>query len=236
MIKQLPSSDQGWLPNTCVQYLFSILHHTQYLCVGYIAIGSWKSKGNQSIQLAIVLCYKLLTKGKRVPAFPLEVGPHFKLQSQRSKPSVFPLCHSGSLTRVQGSGLNWNLQRPNKVQNQCAISIPKNFLCPLGLQLKMLHICSKSYQFVFQCRLHRYWVQIWPCGKFLKKKWFNVYLIIFSIMAKMSVVTALPLLFWWVTVYDPCLLFLRLRFCIVKKKQQIQCLHWKQVYLMFLRL
>ena len=37
-------------------------------------MGSWKGRGNQYIQLVKVLYCKLLTNGKQLPAFPLEVG------------------------------------------------------------------------------------------------------------------------------------------------------------------
>ena len=38
-------------------------------------MGSFMGRGNQYIQLVKVLYCKLLTNGKQLPAFPLEVGP-----------------------------------------------------------------------------------------------------------------------------------------------------------------
>ena len=58
-------------------------------------MGSWKGRGNQYIQLVRVLYCKLPTDGKQLPAFQLEVGPGFKLQSQRWEARVLPLCHRG---------------------------------------------------------------------------------------------------------------------------------------------
>ena len=52
-------------------------------------------RGNQYIQLVKVLYCKLLTGGKQLPAFPLEVRPGFKLSSQRWEASVLPLRHHG---------------------------------------------------------------------------------------------------------------------------------------------
>ena len=44
-------------------------------CIGHITTGSFMGRGNQYIQLVKVLYCKLLTNGKKLPAFPLEVGP-----------------------------------------------------------------------------------------------------------------------------------------------------------------
>ena len=44
-------------------------------CMGHITTGSFMGRGNQYIQLVKVLYCKLLSKGKQLPAFPLEVGP-----------------------------------------------------------------------------------------------------------------------------------------------------------------
>ena len=52
-------------------YLFGVLRHFQH-CTGHITTGSWKGRGNQYIQFVRVLYCKLLTKGKQLPAFPLE--------------------------------------------------------------------------------------------------------------------------------------------------------------------
>ena len=53
-------------------YLFGVLQRFQH-CTGHITTGSWKARGNQDIQLVKVLYRKLLTNGKQLPAFPLEV-------------------------------------------------------------------------------------------------------------------------------------------------------------------
>ena len=53
-------------------YLFGVLRRFQH-CTGYITMGSWKGRGNQYVQLVKVLYCKLLTNGKQLPAFPLEV-------------------------------------------------------------------------------------------------------------------------------------------------------------------
>ena len=54
-------------------YLFiylGFLRHFQH-CTGHIMTGSWKGRGNQYIQFVRVLYCKLLTNGKKLPAFPL---------------------------------------------------------------------------------------------------------------------------------------------------------------------
>ena len=58
-----------------IWYLFFIwvLRRFQH-CTGHITTGSWKGRGNQYIQLVKILYFKLLTKGKQLPPFPLEVG------------------------------------------------------------------------------------------------------------------------------------------------------------------
>ena len=50
------------------------LHRFQH-CTGHITTNSWKGRGNQYIQLVKVLYCKLPTKGKQLPAFPLEDIP-----------------------------------------------------------------------------------------------------------------------------------------------------------------
>ena len=55
-------------------YLFGVLRHFQH-CAGHITMGSWKGRGNQYIQFVRVVCYKLPTNGKQLPAFPLEAMP-----------------------------------------------------------------------------------------------------------------------------------------------------------------
>ena len=58
-------------------------------------MGSLMGRGNQYIQLVKVLYCKLPTKGKQLPAFPLEVRPGFQLRSQRWEARMLPLCHHG---------------------------------------------------------------------------------------------------------------------------------------------
>ena len=67
-------------------------------CTGHIRTGSCKGRGSQYIQLVKVLCCKLLTNGKQLPAFPLEVGLGTELRSQRWEVRVLPLCHHGPLS------------------------------------------------------------------------------------------------------------------------------------------
>ena len=73
-------------PNRFI-YLFGVLHRFQH------CRGSWKGRWNQYIQLVKVLHCKLLTNGKQLPVFPLEVGPGTETQSQRWEARVLPLCH-----------------------------------------------------------------------------------------------------------------------------------------------
>ena len=77
-------------------YLFGVLRRFQH-CTGHITMGSWKSRGNQYIQLVKVLYCKLLTNGKKLPAFPLEAVPGTEPWSQRWETRVLPLCHRGPL-------------------------------------------------------------------------------------------------------------------------------------------
>ena len=87
-----------WLPILSLKckYLFGVLRRFQH-CTGHITTGSWKGRGNQYIQLVKALYCKLLTNGKQLPAFPLEVGPGTETQSQRWEARVLPLCHHGPL-------------------------------------------------------------------------------------------------------------------------------------------
>ena len=50
-------------------YLFGVLRHFQH-CTGHITTGSWKGRGNQYIEFARVVYFKLPTNGKQLPAFP----------------------------------------------------------------------------------------------------------------------------------------------------------------------
>ena len=93
-------------------YLFGILRRFQH-STGHIMTGSWEGRGNQYIQLVKVLYCKLLTNGKQLPAFPLEVGPGTEPRSQRWEARVLPLCQRGP--RLAFVGWNhftfiWNLE------------------------------------------------------------------------------------------------------------------------------
>ena len=77
-------------------YLFWGFMHFQH-CTGHITTGSWKGRGNQYIQFIRVLYCKLLTNGKQLPAFPLEVVPGTEPRPQRWEVRVLPLCHRGPL-------------------------------------------------------------------------------------------------------------------------------------------
>ena len=55
-------------------YLFGVLRRFQH-CTSHITTGSLKGRGNQYIQFVKVLYCKLLTNGKQLPVFQLEVEP-----------------------------------------------------------------------------------------------------------------------------------------------------------------
>ena len=75
-------------------YLFGVLRRFQH-CTGHITTDSWEGTGNQYIQLIKVLYRKLLTNGKQLPAFPLEVGLGTEPRSQRWEARVLPLYYHG---------------------------------------------------------------------------------------------------------------------------------------------
>ena len=52
-----------------VIYLFGFERHFQH-CTGHITMGSVMGRGNQYIQLVMVLYCKLPTNGKQLPTFP----------------------------------------------------------------------------------------------------------------------------------------------------------------------
>ena len=56
-------------------YLFGFLTSSSTRGIGHITMGSFMGKGKQCIQLIKVLYCKLLTNGKQLLAFPLEVRP-----------------------------------------------------------------------------------------------------------------------------------------------------------------
>ena len=79
-----------------VIYLFGVLRSLSTHCIGHIRTGSFMGRGNQYIQLVDVLYCKLLTNGKQLLAFPLEVRPGFQLRPQRWEARVLPFCHHSS--------------------------------------------------------------------------------------------------------------------------------------------
>ena len=52
-----------------VFYLFSVLCHALYLCIGYTVTDYWKGGESQYIQLFKVVYCKLQTNSKQLPAF-----------------------------------------------------------------------------------------------------------------------------------------------------------------------
>ena len=83
----------------CTDHLFIWVLRPFQHCTGHIMTSSFMGRGNQYIQLVMVLYCKLPTNGKQLPAFPLEVRPGTKLQSQRLEVRVLPLCHRGPFLR-----------------------------------------------------------------------------------------------------------------------------------------
>ena len=75
-------------------YLFGVLRRFQH-CTGHITTGSWKGRGNQYIEFARVLYYKLPTNGKQLPAFPHKALTGIEPRPQRWEARVLPLCHRG---------------------------------------------------------------------------------------------------------------------------------------------
>ena len=80
-----------------IVYFFGVLRCFQHY-TGHITTSSWKGRGNQYIQLVKVLYCKLLTNGKQIPAFPLEVGSGSEPRSQRWEARVL---HSETMTPSQ---------------------------------------------------------------------------------------------------------------------------------------
>ena len=76
-------------------YLFGFLRCFQH-CTGHITTGSWKGRG----KFVRVLYCKLLTNGKQLPTFPLEVVPETKPGPQRWEVRELPLCHCGPLVML----------------------------------------------------------------------------------------------------------------------------------------
>ena len=72
-------------------------------------MGSWKGRGNQYIQLVKVLYCKLLSNGKQLQAFPLQVGPGTEPRPQRWEATVLPLCHCGPYILVLDNELKYFL-------------------------------------------------------------------------------------------------------------------------------
>ena len=90
-------------------YLFGVLSRFQH-CTGHITMGSWKGRGNQYIQFVRVLYYKLLTNGKQLPAFPLEVVLGIEPGPQRWEERVLSLCHHGPDTKSKiRTNVSWDI-------------------------------------------------------------------------------------------------------------------------------
>ena len=108
-------------------YLFGVLSRFQH-CTGHITMGSWMGRGNQYIQLVKVLYCKLLTNGKQLPAFPLEVGPGTKPQPQRWEARVLPLCHCGprSVFELQSRNQNVYGQTPKETDTPNGTNVESN--------------------------------------------------------------------------------------------------------------
>ena len=68
-------------------YLFGVLRRFQH-CTGHITTGSWKGRGNQYIEFARVLYYKLPTNGKQLPAFPHRALTGIEPRPQRREARV----------------------------------------------------------------------------------------------------------------------------------------------------
>ena len=67
------------------------------------------AEGNQYIQFIRVLCCKLLTNGKQLPAFPLEAVPVIKPRPQRWEARV---CHHGLPCSIDKVGVLRPVQQP----------------------------------------------------------------------------------------------------------------------------
>ena len=110
-------------------YLFEVLHCFQ-LCTGHITTGSCEGRGNQDIQLVKVLYCKLPTIGKRLPTFPLEVGPGTKPQSQRLEARVLPLYHRGPMLSLRTPNNKFSFFR---VELQFTESHPSLYILKAGI-------------------------------------------------------------------------------------------------------
>ena len=108
-------------------YLFGVLCHFQH-CTGHITMGSWKGRGNQYIEFIRVLYCKLPTKGKQLPAFPLEAMPGTKPQPQKWGAGVLPLCQCGPVMLIQTyklkNGCNMQPSYGTCYQKSCNILHP----------------------------------------------------------------------------------------------------------------
>ena len=84
-----------WNRDLGIIYSIWVLTLLSTHCTGHVMTGSFAGRENQYIQLVKILYCKLPTNRKQLPAFPLEVGPGYKLRSQRWEARVLPLCHHG---------------------------------------------------------------------------------------------------------------------------------------------
>ena len=113
-------------------YLFGVLRRFQH-CTGHITTGSWKGRGNQYIQFAGVVYYKLRTNSKQLPAFPLKAILGIEPRPQRLEARVLPLCDRGPL-RERCKSLCKFRKWPNKACERCffckSVSCPSCNKCP----------------------------------------------------------------------------------------------------------
>ena len=92
--KSILSLDMSCKLRLIVIYLFGVLRRFQHY-TGHITTGSWKGRGNQYIQFTRVVCCKLPTNGKQLPAFPLKAVTGIEPRPQRWEARVLPVCHRG---------------------------------------------------------------------------------------------------------------------------------------------
>ena len=125
--------------------LFGVLRHFQH-CTGHITTGSWKGRGNQYIQFARVLYYKLPTNGKQLPAFPLTAMTGIKPRPQRWEARVLPLCHSLNMYYVLNFFQNSGYYKKIYLLKPMLIFYVS---LPCYLQLLYTEVMTLRYFFVF---------------------------------------------------------------------------------------
>ena len=80
-------------------------------------------RGNQYLQLIKVLCYKLPTNGKQLPAFPIKIRLGFELQSQRYEGAYFLSdgVKYGHVFNCRDGTINYNGWIVGRLINPCSI-------------------------------------------------------------------------------------------------------------------